>query len=365
MKYDYLIVGAGLFGSVFAQQMTEKGKKCLVIEKRPHIAGNVYTEKIDGINVHIYGAHIFHTSNEQVWRYINRFASFNNFINSPIADYKGERYHLPFNMNTFCELWNDVKTPEQAKKRIAMQTMGYTPEDAENLEEKAISLVGHELYEKLIKGYTEKQWGRPCRELPAFIIERLPLRFTFDNNYFNDKYQGIPIGGYTALVEKLLEGVEVRTNTTYRDFIAKNGEVAQKTVYTGAIDEYFGYSLGKLEYRTLRFEIEKRDVPDFQGNAVINYTDSETPYTRIIEHKHFEGGKQPTTVITKEYPEAYAEGKEKFYPVNNKANNALYARYKQLADKEKNIVFCGRLGSYGYYDMDKTVLNALKLAEYF
>ena len=362
MKYDYLIVGAGLFGAVFAQRMTEAGKRCLVIDKRAHIGGNVYTGNIGGIDVHTYGAHIFHTSDEEVWAYVNRFARFNGFINSPVAVYGGARYPLPFNMNTFCALWADVKTPEDAKAKIAAQTMGYTPKSAKNLEEKAISLVGYEIFEKLIKGYTEKQWGRDCRDLPAFIIERIPLRFTFDNNYFNDKYQGIPVGGYTPLIEKLLDGCAVLLGTSYSDFTAKHGCAADRIVYTGAIDEYFGCRLGALEYRTLRFETEKIDVPDFQGSAVVNYTERGVPYTRIIEHKHFEGGDQPFTVVTREYPEVYREGMEKYYPVNDEKNNALYARYRELAKKERNIVFAGRLGSYGYFDMDKTVRCALDLA---
>ena len=363
MKYDYLIVGAGLFGATFAQQMQKSGRKCLVIERRNHIGGNVYTEKKSGINVHVYGAHIFHTSDREVWDYVRTFADFNNFVNSPIADYKGDRYPLPFNMNTFCALWKDVKTPDQARARIASQTMGYTRENARNLEEKAIALVGSEIYEKLVKGYTEKQWGRNCRDLPAFIIERLPLRFTFDNNYFNDPLQGIPVGGYTAMVEKMLDGVEVLTDTPFDRFIKENRGIASKIIYTGAIDEYFSYALGHLEYRTLRFETERKPVADFQGNAVINYTDRETPYTRIIEHKHFEFGRQRATIITREYPAKYVEGMEKFYPVNDAANNALYARYKRLAGTLGNVVFCGRLGSYGYFDMDKTVRNALTLAQ--
>lgn len=363
MNYDYLIVGAGLFGSVFAEQMTRKGKKCLVIDRRSHIGGNVYTENIDGINVHRYGAHIFHTNSKIAWDYVNRFARFNSFINSPIADYNGQRYHMPFNMNTFTELWNDVKTPEDAKKRILEQTLGYQPGNAHNLEEKAISLVGYEIYEKLIRGYTEKQWGRSCKELPAFIIERIPLRFTFDNNYFNDKYQGIPEGGYTQMVRKMLEGVDVILETSYSDIAKSKSICAKKTIYTGAIDEYFSYSLGQLEYRTLRFETEEIYIPDYQGNAVINYTDRETPYTRIIEHKHFEFGKQDKTIITKEYPENYSLGKERYYPVNNSDNNNLYNQYKKLASIKTDTIFCGRLGGYRYYDMDQTVLSAIQLSK--
>ena len=363
MKYDYLIVGAGLFGAVFAQKMTEAGKKCLVIDRRPQIGGNVYTKDEDGIHVHVYGAHIFHTSSEEVWNYVNRFAEFNDYINSPVATYRGGRYPLPFNMNTFCALWPDVRTAEDAKAKIASQTMGYTPETARNLEEKAISLVGYEIYEKLIKGYTEKQWGRSCSELPAFIIMRLPLRFTFDNNYFNDRFQGIPIGGYTPMVEKMLQGSEVLLDCDYEDFIRENPDIAGKILYTGAIDEFYGYRLGRLEYRSLRFETERLEIPDFQGNAVINYTDSEPKWTRIIEHKHFEGGDQPFTIITREYPAKYEEGMEKYYPVNNAANNALYEQYKALSEKEERVIFGGRLGSYGYFDMDKTILKALELAE--
>ncbi|MBP5177106.1 MAG: UDP-galactopyranose mutase [Clostridia bacterium] len=362
-KYDYLAVGAGLFNCVFCHEMKKRGKTVLVIDRRSHIGGNVYTEPIDGINVHVYGAHIFHTSDKRVWDYVNSFAKFNHFINSPVADYYGERYDLPFNMNTFCKMWRDVKTPEQAKAKIASQTMGYTPETATNLEEKAISLVGVDVYKKLIKGYTEKQWGRPCSELPPFIIERLPLRFTFDNNYFNDSYQGIPEGGYTKIVEKMLDGADVLLNTDYKHFAATHKGVYDKVIYTGAIDEYFDYRLGALEYRTLRFEIERLSVKDFQGNAVVNYTDEKSAYTRIIEHKHFEFGDQPTTVITREYPAEYTFGAERFYPVNNKRNNDLYEKYRALAEKEDGVYFCGRLGGYRYYDMDKTVEKALELVE--
>ena len=362
-KYDYLIVGAGLFGATFAHEMTKAGKSCLVIDKRDHIGGNVYTENVDGINVHVYGAHIFHTSDKRLWDYVNGFAKFNNFVNSPVADYYGERYNLPFNMNTFCQMWPDVKTPEDAKAKIASQTMGYKPETAKNLEEKAISLVGVDVYKKLIKGYTEKQWGRACKDLPAFIIERLPLRFTFDNNYFNDVYQGIPIGGYTQIVEKMFEGSEVLLSTDYKDFIVGHKSIADTVIYTGPIDEYFDYKLGALEFRTLRFETEKLDIPDYQGNAVVNYTDEKSAYTRIIEHKHFEFGTQPTTVVTREYPAEYTFGKERYYPVNNEKNNNLYLSYARLAEQEKNVYFCGRLGAYKYFDMDKTIAKALDLSE--
>ena len=360
-KYEYLIVGAGLLGATFAHEMTKRGKKCLVIDKRGNVGGNVYTKNVGGINVHVYGAHIFHTSNKAVWDYVNGFATFNDFVNSPVADYYGERYNLPFNMNTFCQMWPDVKTPEQAKAKIASQTMGYTPETAQNLEQKAISLVGADIYRKLIKGYTEKQWGRPCSELPAFIIERLPLRFTFNNNYFNDVYQGIPIGGYTQIIEKMLVGSDVLLSTDYKTFIAGHKGIADKTIFTGAIDEYFDYKLGALDFRSLRFETEDMPIPDFQGNAVVNYTDEKTPYTRIIEHKHFEFGKGDHTVVTREYPAEYRDGMERFYPVNNKRNNDLYASYAALAEKENGVYFCGRLGSYKYYDMDKTIESALSL----
>ncbi len=363
MKYDYLIVGSGLFGATVAHEMTKKGKRCLVIDKRKNIGGNVYTEQVEGINVHRYGAHIFHTSDEKVWKYVNDLVPFNDFINSPIADYHGERYHLPFNMNTFTELWKDVKTPEQAKAKIAEQVEKSGIKDPKNLEEKAITLVGTDIYEKLVKGYTEKQWGRPCSALPAFIITRLPLRFTFNNNYFNDIYQGIPIGGYTKLVEKLLDGSEVLLNTDYKEFIAKNGEVAPVTIYTGTIDGFFDYRLGKLEYRTLRFETEILDTPDFQHNAVVNYTDRETPFTRIIEHKHFENAVSPKTVVTREYPAEYTFGDEPYYPINDEKNGSLYKQYKELADKTTNVIFGGRLGGYAYYDMDKTIIKALELCE--
>lgn len=359
--YDYLIVGAGLFGAVFAHEAHKKGRTCLVIDKRNNIGGNIYTESTEGINVHKYGAHIFHTSDKQIWDYVNRFAEFNNYINSPVAVYKDELYNLPFNMNTFSRMWN-IRTPEQAKEIIASQIADLGITEPHNLEEQALSLVGRDVYEKLIKGYTEKQWGRDCRELPAFIIKRLPLRFVYDNNYFNDRYQGIPIGGYTAIIEKMLEGIEVRTGTDYFDFIRDNKNIAGKTVFTGMIDEYYGYCYGPLQYRSVRFETEVLDCENYQGNAVVNYTDREVPYTRIIEHKHFEFGKQPKTVISKEYSSEWKQGMEPYYPVNNEENNALYEKYRELADKESNVIFGGRLGQYKYYDMDKVIAAALECA---
>ena len=362
MTYDYLIVGAGLFGAVFAHEMTEKGKKCLVIDRRNHIAGNAYTEKIEGINVHKYGAHIFHTSNERVWAYVNRFARFNNYINAPVAVYKDELYNLPFNMNTFSKMWG-VKTPAEAKAIIARQVEAEHIGEPKNLEEQALKLVGRDIYEKLIKGYTEKQWGRDCTELPAFIIRRLPLRFIYDNNYFNDRYQGIPEGGYTAMVEKLLDGVEVRLNTDYFEFIRENPEIAETTLYTGMIDEFFGYKLGVLEYRSVRFETEVLDTDNYQGNAVVNYTERAVPYTRVIEHKHFEFGQQDKTVISREYSSEWTQGGDPYYPVNNARNTELYARYKALADETPSVIFGGRLGEYKYYDMDKVILSALELVE--
>lgn len=361
-KYDYLIVGAGLFGSVFAYEAQKRGKKCLVIDKREHIGGNVYCENVDGINVHKYGAHIFHTSDEKVWQYINQFAEFNNFINSPIAIYKGEVYNLPFNMNTFSKMWG-IRTPAEAKKVIEEQIRELNIKDPANLEEQALMLVGRDVYEKLIKGYTEKQWGRPCTELPAFIIKRLPLRFTYDNNYFNDRYQGIPIGGYTPIIEKMLSGIEVRLNTDYFDFIRTEKNCAVKTVFTGMIDAYFDYKLGHLEYRSLRFEHQLVACDNYQGNAVVNYTEREIPYTRIIEHKHFEFGKQPVTAISKEYPAEWKPGVEPYYPINNEKNNLLYAEYQKLAAAEPNVIFGGRLGSYQYYDMDKVIAAALKAVQ--
>ena len=368
MHYDYLIVGAGLFGSVFAHEMTERGKRCLVIDKREHIAGNIYTEERLGISVHRYGAHIFHTSDRKVWDYIRQFTEFNHYINSPVAVYRDELYNLPFNMNTFSKLWN-IRTPGEAKEKIAEQIAAQaallSDGEPKNLEEQALSLVGRDVYEKLIKGYTEKQWGRDCKELPAFLIRRLPLRFTYDNNYFNDPCQGIPIGGYTQIVEKLLLGIDVQTGISWQRFRAERGDITYgKLLYTGMIDEYFDYRLGGLEYRSLRFETEELpDVENYQGNAVVNYTEREVPYTRIIEHKHFAFGKGPGTVITREYPAAWKRGDEPYYPVNDEKNGRLYEAYRELAEREKNVLFGGRLGQYQYYDMDKAVAAALKMAE--
>lgn len=358
-SYDYLIVGSGLFGSVFAHEAKKHGKRCLVLERRGHIGGNVYCENINGINVHRYGAHIFHTSNREVWEYINQFAEFNNFINSPIAVYGDEVYNLPFNMNTFNKMWG-VRTPAEAKAKIAQQVAEAGIKEPKNLEEQAISLVGYDIYEKLIKGYTEKQWGRSCRDLPAFIIKRLPLRFTYDNNYFNDRWQGIPIGGYTPIIEKLLEGSDVMLNTDYFTFIRENPDIAQKTVFTGMLDEFFGYSLGHLEWRSLRFETEELDIDNFQGNAVVNYTSRDVPWTRIIEHKHFEFGSQPTTVITREYPLEWEPGVEPYYPINDEKNEILASKYRELAGKCENVIFGGRLAHYKYYDMDKVIAVALE-----
>ena len=357
-KYDYLIVGVGLFGAVFAREATLKGKSCLIIEKRNHIAGNVYTEEIEGINVHKYGAHIFHTSNKEIWEYVNQFADFNNYINSPVAVYKDELYNLPFNMNTFSKMWN-IKTPQEAKDIIASQIADLNIKEPKNLEEQALSLVGKDVYEKLIKGYTEKQWGRDCKDLPAFIIKRLPLRFTYDNNYFNDRYQGIPIGGYTKMVEKMIEGIDVLLDTDYFEFIKENPDIAKKIVFTGTIDQFFNYCYGPLQYRSVRFETEILDEDNFQGNAVVNYTDRNVPYTRIIEHKHFEFGKQPKTIISKEYSSEWSVGVEPYYPVNNDANNDLYNKYAELAKSQPNVIFGGRLGQYKYYDMDKVIVQAL------
>ena len=357
--YDYLIVGAGLYGAVFAREMTRRGKRCLVIDRREHIAGNIYTENISGINVHKYGAHIFHTSDkEEVWNYVNQFAEFNNYINSPVAVYKDELYNLPFNMNTFSKMWG-IRTPAEAKAKIAEQVAALHITEPKNLEEQALSLVGTDVYTKLVKDYTEKQWGRDCKELPAFIIKRLPCRFTYNNNYFNDRYQGIPMGGYTAMVEKMLEGVEVRLNTDYFDLIRQEPNIASKIVYTGCIDEFFGYRLGALKYRSVRFETEELPMENFQGNAVVNYTSWEQPYTRIIEHKHFEFGTQPTTVISREYSTEWKPGMEPYYPVNDAENGALYARYQALARQQGNVIFGGRLGQYRYYDMDKVIRAAL------
>ena len=362
MKYNYLIVGAGLFGSVFAYEAKKKGKTCLVIDKRDHIAGNIYCEEIEGINVHKYGAHIFHTSNKKVWEYINQFAEFNNYINSPVAVYKDELYNLPFNMNTFSKMWG-IRTPQEAKEIIEKQIKELNITEPKNLEEQALSLAGRDVYEKLIKGYTEKQWGRPCTELPSFIIKRLPFRFIYDNNYFNDRYQGIPMGGYTKIVEKMLDGIDVKTGTDYFEFIRENPDVAEKTVFTGMIDEYFGYKLGALEYRSVRFETEVLDTDNYQGNAVVNYTDREVPYTRIIEHKHFEFGKQEKTVISREYSSEWHQGMEPYYPVNDDKNNTLFEEYRKLAEKEENVIFGGRLGNYKYYDMDKVIEAALETCE--
>ena len=356
--YDYLIVGAGLYGAVFAQKAMEAGKTCLVIEKRDHIAGNIYTEAVEGIQVHRYGAHIFHTNNDEVWNYVNRFATFNRYTNSPVANYKGEIYNMPFNMNTFNKMWG-VITPAEAQAEIERQRAAHYVAKPKNLEEQAINLVGTDIYEKLVKHYTEKQWGRPCTELPAFIIKRLPVRFIYDNNYFNALYQGIPVGGYTAMVEKVLEGAEVRLGVDYLADKAAWDAVADKVVYTGPIDAYFGYKLGALAYRSVRFETETLDMENYQGNAVVNYTDSETPYTRIIEHKHFEFGTQPKTVISREYSAEWKVGDEPYYPVNDEANGALYQQYKALAEGEEKVLFGGRLGEYKYYDMDKVIEAAL------
>jgi len=367
MKYDYLVVGAGLYGAVFAQKAKEAGKSVLVIDKRPNIAGNVYTEEIEGINVHIYGAHIFHTNNKTVWDYITRFAEFNRFTNSPVANYKGELYSLPFYRYTFNKMWG-VVTPEEAAAKIEEQKKAAGITEPKNLEEQAISLVGTDIYEKLIKGYTQKQWGRPCTELPSFIIKRLPVRLTFDNNYFNALYQGIPVGGYTKMVANLLDGIEVKLGVDYFDNKAEYDAMADKVIYTGPIDAYFDYKLGTLEYRSVRFETETLDMPNFQGNAAVNYTDSESPYTRIIEHKWFEFGKDangndlPKTVISREYSSEWKLGDEPYYPVNDEKNGALYAQYKELADKEEHIIFGGRLGEYKYYDMDAVIASALDMA---
>ena len=357
-KYDYLIVGAGLFGSIFAYEATKRGKKCLVIEKRDHIGGNCYTQKIEGINVHKYGAHIFHTSNKAVWDYIQQFAEFNRFTNSPVARYKDELYSLPFNMLTFNKMWG-VITPQEAEAKIKEQISKENITAPKNLEEQAISLVGRDIYEKLIKGYTEKQWGRKCTELPEFIIKRLPVRYTYDNNYFYDTYQGIPIGGYTRIFEKMLDGIEVKLGV---DFFAEREyyeSIADKIVFTGMIDEYFGYQFGKLEYRSLSFDNEVLDMPNYQGNAVVNYTESEVPYTRIIEHKHFEYGTQDKTVITREYSKEYQEGDEPYYPINDQRNNELYSKYKALADNVSNVIFGGRLAQYKYFDMHNIIAEAL------
>ena len=359
--YNFLIVGSGLFGSVFAYEAKKRGKSVLVIERRNHTGGNIYCEEKEGINIHKYGAHIFHTDYKDVWEYVNRFVEFNNFVNSPIANYKGELYNLPFNMNTFSKMWG-VVTPAEAAAKIAEQRNAITGEP-KNLEEQAISLIGTDIYTKLIKGYTEKQWGRSCTELPAFIIQRLPVRYTFDNNYFNDRYQGIPIGGYNKLIDALLDGVKVRLEVDYNQQREEYKNVAETVVYTGPIDAYFNYSLGQLEYRGLRFETERLEEKNHQGVAVVNYTEREVPYTRSIEHKHFEFGKQPVTYVTKEYPADWKPGEEAYYPVNNEKNQKLYAQYAELAEKEKNIIFGGRLAEYKYYDMDDVIKSALTLVE--
>ena len=359
MKYDYLIVGAGLFGSIFAYQAKKDGKSLLVIDKRNHIGGNIYTENIEGINFHKYGAHIFHTSNKEVWNFINQFAEFNRYTNSPVARYKDELYNLPFNMNTFNKLWS-VITPDEAKEKIEIERQEANIDNPKNLEEQAISLVGKTIYEKLVKGYTEKQWGRKCTELPSFIIKRLPVRFTYDNNYFNDIYQGIPIGGYTQIIEKLLDGIEVRLNYDFFEHRKELENISDKIIFTGPIDKYYDYKFGNLEYRSLKFDTEILDIPNYQGNAVVNYTEFEVPYTRIIEHKHFEfDSVSPKTIITKEYPDNWELGKEEYYPINNDKNNELYEKYESLAKEDEKVIFGGRLGKYKYYDMDKVILEAL------
>lgn len=359
--YDYIIVGAGLYGSVFAYEATKRGKKCLVIEKRDHVGGNIFTECIEGINVHKYGAHIFHTDDKAIWDYINKFADFNNYINSPMANYKGEYYNLPFNMNTFYKMWGKSK-PSEVEEIIQKQRMEITS-TPKNLEEQAISLVGRDVYEKLIKGYTQKQWGRKCEDLPEFIIKRLPVRFTYDNNYFNDRFQGIPIGGYTNIINKMLENCEVKLNTDYAQNKEKWYELADKIVYTGSIDVYYDYKYGALEYRSLRFENEILETENYQGNAVVNYTDFETPYTRIVEHKHFEFLREDKTIITKEYSEEWTLGKEPYYPINDDRNNEVYSKYKMLALKEEKTIFGGRLGGYKYYDMDKIIKEVLSIVD--
>lgn len=362
--YDYLVVGAGLFGAIFAHEAKKSGKKVLVIDRREHVAGNIYTKEVDGIQVHQYGAHIFHTSNKEVWDYIQQFAEFNRYTNSPVAKYKDELYNMPFNMNTFSKMWN-VTTPQEAKDKIAEQIREAGITEPKNLEEQAISLVGRDIYEKLVKGYTEKQWGRRATELPSFIIKRLPVRFVYDNNYFNDKYQGIPVGGYTQIVEKMLEGIEVRLSTDFFEHREELESAAEKIVFTGMIDEYYDYCFGELEYRSLHFETEELDVENYQGNAVVNYTEYEIPYTRIIEHKHFEFGCQngevnPKTIITREYPATWKKGDEPYYPMNDAKNNELYAKYKELSEKENKVIFGGRLGMYKYFDMHNVVAEALE-----
>ena len=364
MHYDYLIAGAGLFGAVFAHEMHKQGRKVLVVEKRDHIAGNIYTEKVMGINVHRYGAHIFHTSDEEVWNYVNQYARFNHYVNSPVAVYRDELYNLPFNMNTFSRMWN-IKTPKEAKKIIAKQTGEFAGITPQNLEEQALQLAGRDVYEKLVKGYTEKQWGRECTDLPAFIIKRLPVRMRFDNNYFNHPYQGIPVGGYTKMIERMLQGIEVRLNCDYLENKSEFDAAAEKVVYTGPIDAYFDYVYGNLQYRSLRFETEVLDVKNYQGVAGMNFTDRQTPYTRIVEHKHFEFGEQDKTVITREYSEEWKPGMEPYYPVNDEWNSNLYAKYKELADKEEGVIFGGRLAEYRYYDMDKVIDQALKVSKMY
>ena len=361
-KYDYLVVGAGLFGSIFAYEANKRGKKVLVIDKRNHVGGNIYCEKIEDINVHKYGAHIFHTSNKEVWDYVNSFVEFNRYTNSPVANYKGELYSLPFNMNTFYQLWK-VKTPKEAMAKIEEQVKEANIGEPKNLEEQAIKLIGKDIYEKLIKGYTEKQWGKKATELPAFIIRRLPVRLTFDNNYFNDLYQGIPVGGYNKIIDKMLDGIEVKLDTDFFKNREELESIADKVIFTGMIDEFYDYKFGTLEYRSLRFETEVLDEENHQGNAVVNYTEYEVPYTRIIEHKHFEYGTQPKTVITREYPATWSKGDEPYYPINNEKNNEIYLKYKEEADKETNVIFGGRLAQYKYYDMHNIVAEALKAVE--
>lgn len=359
--YDYLIVGAGVTGAIFAHEARRAGKTCLVIDRRDHTAGNMYTEDVHGINVHVYGAHIFHTSDRAVWDYVNRFAEFNHYVNSPVAYHKGEVYNLPFNMNTFSKMWPGVITPADARAKIDEQIAAEGIESPANLEEQALSLVGRDIFEKLVKGYTEKQWGRDCTELPAHIIRRLPCRFTYDNNYFNDRFQGIPMGGYTKLIDRMLEGAEVRLGVEYKDLVAEVPDIADRVIYCGPIDGFYDYKLGTLEYRSLRFETEELDEVNHQGVAVVNYTEREVPYTRVIEHKHFEFGQQETTVVTREYPADWAPGDEPYYPLNNERNAALYKRYTELAESEGRVVFAGRLGEYRYYDMDKAVAAAFRL----
>lgn len=361
-NYDFLIVGAGLYGAVFAHKARKAGKSCLIIDKRSHIAGNIYTEKIEDIHVHKYGAHIFHTNNKEVWEFVNQFAEFNRYTNSPVANYHGEIYNLPFNMNTFNKMWG-VTTPAEAKEKIELQRRESYVEHPQNLEEQAINLVGRDIYEKLIRGYTEKQWGRACTEIPAFIIRRLPVRFTYDNNYFNDPYQGIPTNGYTAMVERMIEGIEVKLDTDYLENKNDWDSLANMVVYTGPVDAYFNYQYGVLEYRSLLFETEVMDTDNFQGNAVVNYTDRETPYTRIIEHKHFDFGIQPKTIVTREYSVEWTQGDEPYYPINDEKNSAQYKKYKALTEKEGNVIFGGRLGEYKYYNMDQVVEVALNKAD--